>query len=290
MNKVKKYIYKLFHPSNLIVLLEFIFIVISMIYLIIFKKFNTTIGYVLYLIMALFFIIICIKICSSLYHLINHIVDKNKYLKKYRDDHILKYQISLFASLILNTIYVLFKFISGIYFKSLWLISFAIYYLILVVLRANIAKIEFKKNKDLKDEYKTYKNAGIILLFINLFLTIVILIIVNGETLKTYNTIVAISVACYTFYLMINSIKNLIKYRKYKSPLMTSAKVVSVVTSMVSMLSLEIIMLSTFGPEKIEFNETMIMATGGGIGIIIIIISLYMIIKVTEFLNNETEE
>jgi len=289
MQKIIKKLYKLFHPSNLIVLLGAVFIILSMTYLIVLDKFNTPISYILYLVMAFAFAILVIKIYDILNYKINKFIDSKEILRKYRDDHILKYQVSLFTSLGLNVIYVLFKFISGIYFKSLWLISFAIYYFILVILRLNIAKNEFKKNKTLIDEYNSYKKIGIILLFINLFLTMIILVIVNGESLKSYNMIVAISVAVYTFYLMINSIITLIKYRKYKSPLMTSAKVVSVVTSMVSMLSLEIIMLSTFGSEKIDFNETMIMATGGGIAIIILGISLYMIIKSTEFLNNEME-
>jgi len=289
MQKIIKKLYKLFHPSNLIVLLGAVFIILSMTYLIVLDKFNTPISYILYLVMAFAFAILVIKIYDILNYKINKFIDSKEILRKYRDDHILKYQVSLFTSLGLNVIYVLFKFISGIYFKSLWLISFAIYYFILVILRLNIAKNELKKKKSLVDEYTSYKRIGIILLFINLFLSIIILIIVNGETLKSYNTIVAISVAVYTFYLMINSIITLIKYRKYKSPLMTSAKVINVVTSMVSMLSLEIIMLSTFGPEKIDFNETMIMATGGGIAIIILGISLYMIIKSTEFLNNEME-
>jgi len=289
MQKIIKKLYKLFHPSNLIVLLGAVFIILSMTYLIVLDKFNTPISYILYLVMAFAFAILVIKIYDILNYKINKFIDSKEILRKYRDDHILKYQVSLFTSLGLNVIYVLFKFISGIYFKSLWLISFAVYYFILVILRLNIAKNELKKKKSLVDEYTSYKRIGIILLFINLFLSIIILIIVNGETLKSYNTIVAISVAVYTFYLMINSIITLIKYRKYKSPLMTSAKVINVVTSMVSMLSLEIIMLSTFGPEKIDFNETMIMATGGGIAIIILGISLYMIIKSTEFLNNEME-
>jgi len=289
MQKIIKKLYKLFHPSNLIVLLGAVFIILSMTYLIVLDKFNTPISYILYLVMAFAFAILVIKIYDILNYKINKFIDSKEILRKYRDDHILKYQVSLFTSLGLNVIYVLFKFISGIYFKSLWLISFAVYYFILVILRLNIAKNELKKKKSLIDEYTSYKRIGIILLFINLFLSIIILIIVNGETLKSYNTIVAISVAVYTFYLMINSIITLIKYRKYKSPLMTSAKVINVVTSMVSMLSLEIIMLSTFGPEKINFNETMIMATGGGIAIIILGISLYMIIKSTEFLNNEME-
>lgn len=58
-------------------------------------------------------------------------------------------------------------------------------------------------------------------------------------------------------------------------------------TSLVSLISLEIILIPTFGGSQTDFFEIMIMATGGGIALIIIIISLYMIIRSTEWLNKD---
>lgn len=46
-------------------------------------------------------------------------------------------------------------------------------------------------------------------------------------------------------------------------------------------------MLSTFGADNMKFNEIMVMATGGGISIIILSICLYMIINKTEYLYNK---
>ncbi len=94
-----------------------------------------------------------------------------------------------------------------------------------------------------------------------------------------YPNWMAITVATYTFYLLFISIYNLIKYN---IPLMISSKVINVVASLVSFISLEIISLSPFGSD-VNFFEIMIISTGGEI---IIIISLYMIIKSTEWINN----
>lgn len=283
---MKEKLYKIFHPKNFILVIGFLFILLSLFCLIYFDSFDSSISYILYLLMSYFFIVICIKIFSVLKNNINKFIDNNKYLKKYKEDHKLKYKISLFLSLGLNIFYVIFKLTSGIIYKSLWFISFAIYYIILVIVRVNIAEYEINKKTSLKEEYKKYRNTGIILLFMNVFLMIVILVIVNQHIVIQYNMIIAIGVACYTFYLLISSIINMIKYRKYKSPLMSSSKTINFIASLISMLSLEVIMLSTFGAEQIQFNEIMIMATGGGISLIIIIISLYMIIKSTEWINN----
>ena len=278
---------KILYPKTHILLIGLLAIVVSLIYLIFFNGFGTNISYVLYLIMTYFLIVICIRIYNVAKFKINKIIDNNKYLRKYKNDHKLRYKISLFTSLMLNIVYAIFELLSGIVFKSFWFISFALYYFLLIVLRSNIAKEELKNNTNLKDEFVKYKKTGIILLFTNVILTIIILIIVNQKIMNIYPDWMAITVAVYTFYLLFNSIYNLIKYRKYKSPLISSSKVINVITSLVSLISLEIILIPTFGGGQTEFFEIMVMATGGGIALIIIIISLYIIIRSTEWLNEK---
>lgn len=278
---------KILYPKTHILLIGLLAIVVSLIYLIFFNGFGTNISYVLYLIMTYFLIVLCIRIYNVAKFKINKIIDNNKYLRKYKNDHKLRCKISLFTSLMLNIVYAIFKLLSGIVFKSFWFISFALYYFLLIVLRSNIAKEELKNNTNLKDEFVKYKKTGIILLFTNVILTIIILIIVNQKIMNIYPDWMAITVAVYTFYLLFNSIYNLIKYRKYKSPLISSSKVINVITSLVSLISLEIILIPTFGGGQTEFFEIMVMATGGGIALIIIIISLYMIIRSTEWLNEK---
>lgn len=278
---------KLLYPKTYILLIGLSIIVISLTYLIFFNGFGTNISYALYLIMTYFLIVICIRIYNVSKIKINRIIDNNKYLRKYKNDYKLRYKISLFTSLILNIVYAIFKLLSGIVFKSFWFISFALYYFLLIVLRSNIAKEELKDNINLKDEFVEYRKTGTILLFTNVILTIIILVIVNQKIMNIYPNWMVITVAVYTFYLLFNSIFSLVKYRKYKSPLISSSKVIKVVTSLVSLISLEIILIPTFGEAQTEFFETMVMATGGGIALIIIIISLYMIIKSTEWLNKK---
>lgn len=280
---------KILYPKTYILLIGLLTIIISLIYLIFYNGFGSSISYILYLIMTYFLIVICIRIYNIIRFKIDKFVDNNKYLKEYKNNHELRYKISLFISLTLNIIYSIFKLLSGIIIKSFWFISFALYYFLLIILRLNIAREETKDNSNLKDEFIKYRKTGIILLFTNVILTIIILIIVNQKIMKVYPDWIAITVAVYTFYLIFNSIISLIKYRKYKSPLISASKVINVITSFVSLISLEIILIPTFGNGETKFFEIMIMATGGGIALIIIIISFYMIIKSTEWLNSNLD-
>lgn len=283
---MKKKIYEIFHPNNTGIVIDVFVIILFLLYLILLNKFNTTESYVLYLIMSYCLITIIIKIYEIVRKIINKIIDDNKFLSKYKNDYKLRYKLSLYKSLILNILYSVVKFILGCYYKSLWFIAFSLYYVLLVIIRTSILKLEINPQKSIKDEWIKYRKNAITLLSMNVILTMIILVIVNEKIIIKYPMFIAIGIAVYTFYITIESVVNLIKYRKLKSPLISSAKVVNIITSLISMLSLEVVMLSTFGADKIKFNEIMIMASGGGFSIVIITICVYMIIKSTEWLND----
>lgn len=276
---------KEFFFKPLSIILEILFIICSLFYLITFKRFGSFESYILYLLMSFSLTLLCISLYRFIINIWNNITSKNKYLKKYKSDYKFRYKISLIVSLILNTIYAVFKFITGIYFKSIWFVMFSFYYIFLVIVKTNIIKQELSVDKKLEDEYSKYRNTAIILLFLNVILTSLILIIVNQKIINIYPNWIAISVSVYTFCLIFSSIYGLIKYRKYNSPLINSSKVINVITSLVSLISLEMILIPTFGENNIEFFEIMIMSTGGIIAIIIVVIALFMIIKSTEWLK-----
>lgn len=282
---MKKYFKKYLYPKSYVVVLDSLIILISLFYLIYFDRFGKIESYFLYLLMTFLLVVVCIKIFQILKNKIIKFIDNNRYLKEYVNNYKLRYKLSLIMSLSLNVVYAVFKLIIGIVFKSIWSITFAIYYILLVIVRIIILKEEFKEKNSLLDEFINYRRIAVILLFTIIVLIMIILVIINQKIMNVYHDWVAISASVYTFSLICIAINNLIKYRKYKSPLMFSSKVLNVITSLVSLISLEIIMIPTFGNNNIEFFEIMVISTGGGISIVIIIISLYMIIKSTEWIN-----
>lgn len=79
---------------------------------------------------------------------------------------------------------------------------------------------------------------------------------------------------------MIKSVINVVKYRKYNSPVLSAAKVVSLTAALVSMLSLETAMLSQFGAsDSLEFRRTMTAVTGFCVCGFVLGMAIYMIIK-----------
>lgn len=86
--------------------------------------------------------------------------------------------------------------------------------------------------------------------------------------------------AMYTFYTTVTAIIDLIKYRKYRSPIMFISKIIKLASSLFSMLFLETAMFSQFGQNtSAETKQIMIMATGAGICVVVVGMSIYMIVR-----------
>ncbi len=275
MKKIKKY----FFVNYFVYILQILFTVFSMIYLFIYNGKDGFISYPLYVIM--FYFIICISIKT--YLIIKKIYIKlfnTKYLSIYKKDLILKYKISLYSSTIINIIYAIFKILTGIIYKSNWLISFGIYYILLSILRVSIVKEERNKSKNKISENKKYMFVGELILFFNLILSIIIAIAIKEKIIITYSMWIVIAIAAYTFYILTTNIINIFRYKKLNSPIISASKIINFIISLVSLLSLEIVMLSTFGSnESIRMKSTFISLTGIGVCLIITSISIYMIVK-----------
>jgi hypothetical protein len=104
--------------------------------------------------------------------------------------------------------------------------------------------------------------------------------------------ITAIAMAAYTFTSLTTAIINVIKYRKYNSPVYSASKTISLAAALVSMLTLESTMLTTFGGDTMTAIEQkwMLGATGGAISVLIVTTAVYMIVVGTKKLKQLKSE
>ena len=69
---------------------------------------------------------------------VSHRLHQNPLLARYLDDPIYRTQFILFGNVIINAAYIVLKLVTGIYFRSEWLVAFAFYYMLLTALRASL--------------------------------------------------------------------------------------------------------------------------------------------------------
>lgn len=239
---------------------------------------NTPIAYVSYLLSAYALIIFCIwfyEVCRFS----NDFIKKSKIYDFYRKHFLLFTKASLYSSLSINLIYGIFEFITGIYYKSWWFVTFAVYYLLLCIIKISLVKNMNNNKSNLKKEYKKLKSTGIILLFLNLVLTGIVTLILAKNQVINYSGFLIYIVALYDFYLIISAIVNIIKYRKNNSPILIASKCVNLTVAMISMISLEVAMIYQFGNNESTFKLVMTGSMGFAICLINTFMAIYMIVK-----------
>lgn len=196
------------------------------------------------------------------------------------DDAAFRAEMSIYPSLGINLFYAAFKLTTGILYSSVWLITLAVYYILLAVMRFLVLTAAWKRNKgaDLEGEFRHYRLCGALLAAINLALSGMVLFLVRQEGSYDYPGMLIYVMAMYAFYAVITAVINIIKFKKHGSPTLSAAKAINLTAALVSMLALETAMLSQFGGEDdAVFRQVMLSVSGGVICAFVFGMAVYMI-------------
>ena len=207
--------------------------------------------------------------------------DENKYARRWQDDDRLRVNVSLYGTLIWNTAYALLQLGMGFWHHTFWFYSLAGYYICLAVMRFFLARYttKHKPGEKMREELIRYRLCGWFFLAMNLALALIIFFMVYWNRTFTHHMSTAIAMAAYTFTAFTIAIINIVKYRKYNSPVYSASKAISLAAACVSMLTLEATMLTTFGDGSMDAitRKIMLGCTGGVISVFIIVMAVYMI-------------
>ncbi|MBQ7936651.1 MAG: hypothetical protein IJ333_09960 [Clostridia bacterium] len=245
---------------------------------------NPYIAYFSYFLSAYALTVLCTK-APVLFRALRAAKEENKYIQMYINNPKLRIKLSLYSSLAINAAYALLQLFSGFYYRSIWFFALCVYYILLASMRIFLLRdtIRVDLGKDQLSELRRYRFCGILLLLVNLALAIIVTYIVWQNRGFAYNEILTIAMAAYTFFSMTKAIINVVRYRRYESPVMSAAKAISLAAALVSMLSLETAMLTAFGGENsAEFRQTMTAATGSAVCLLVLAMAIYMIIRSTK--------
>ena len=263
------------------------------------KKWDTSpVAYVTYVVSFYWLTVVCLacwKTIPGYYKAVKGKVYENQYAKRYLTDAAYKTHVSLYLSLGVNLLYVATNAISAIIYQTAWFGIFAVYYAIMAIMRFLLVHYVQRKGigKDRMGELKRSRLCAYILIFVNLLLSGVVMMMIHNDRGFEYQGMLIYVMAMYTFWITTTAVIDLFKYQKYASPVMSASKVIKLAAAMMSMLSLETAMFAQFGADASpETERIMIMATGGGIAVIVAVMSIYTIIRSTKEIkklkNNKT--
>jgi hypothetical protein len=249
---------------------------------------ETVIAYASYVLAAYTLTVWCVRI-PYLIRFFKSLKNENKYVRIWLDDSRLRVNVSLYGSMVWNTVYAIFQLWLGFCHSSFWFCSLAGYYFSLALMRYFLARYIGKKvpGEDLCAELRKYRACGIVFLIMNLALSMMIFFMVYWNRTFVHHEITTIAIAAYTFTSFTMAIINIVRYRKYQSPVYSASRAISLAASSVSLLTLESTMLTTFGGETMDLTSRRIMlgASGGVISAFIIAMASYMIMQSTKRLK-----
>ena len=266
-----------------------------LIYSMVFADTESITAIISYIIAAYTLMIWCCKI-PYLIKFFKTFKSENKYARIWQEDVRLRVNVSLYGTLIWNTAYALLQLGMGFEHKTFWFYSLAGYYISLAVMRFFLVRhtSKHRHGEKIADELKKYRACGIIFLIMNTALALMIFFMVYWNRTFNHHEITAIALAAYTFTSFTIATVNIVKYRKYNSPVFSASKAINLASACVSMLTLESTMLTTFGDGTMSLTERRILlgTSGAAISVFIIAMAIYMIVqssKKLKALNSEEE-
>ena len=262
------------------------------------KDVNPVIAYVSYFLSA-YALIITITGITGIVGLLRRGIKYHPLVKKivsiplvgrYLREDRFRAEAALYRGFFINLIYAGIKMFSGILYNSVWFVSLAVYYILLAVMRASLLHYVRKSGKDKASEWRRYRLCGMILLFMNVALAGIVTLVIRQNSGFEYPGVLIYIMAMYAFYAAITAVWNVVKFRRYGSPVLSAAKVINLTAALVSMLSLETAMLTQFGAaDDPIFRRIMTASTGAGISIIVLGMAIFMIVRSTKQLKNSRQ-
>lgn len=234
--------------------------------------------------------IFCAVVLPKQYRSIQQKIYENPLGNRYLTDRAFRTKVSLYLSLGVSLLYVVTNLLSWYWARSWWFVVLAVYYGIMAVMRFLLVRYVRSNTlgSSILQEWKRARTCAYILLLVNLSLSGAVLMILYQSKGYDYPGMLIYVMAAYTFYATIHAIVDLIKYRKLGSPVMSTAKIVSLSAALVSVLNLETAMFAQFGGEmSLADQQIFIILTGTGVSVTVVTLSVLLIVRATRQLRRQ---
>ncbi|WP_027430401.1 hypothetical protein [Lachnospira multipara] len=242
---------------------------------------NTPFAYIAYLASALGAYYLITVTVILLARAVNKLL-KNKYVRRYYEDKTFNARVILYRGAIINLLYAAFKFVTGVYYRSNWLIAIAVYYFLLIAVKVtlihkDVRLLRGKSAMDELSEWRRYRLAGWLMLLFNIGLSGIVVQVVKQNKSFSYPGTIIFAIAAYSFYRITIAVIRVFKDRHDRGPILSAAKMIDLSFAVTAMFTLQTAMFSSFEPELNVHTPNII--TGTAVALIITVIAVFMIIK-----------
>lgn len=282
MKRWKRFLNLILFPKLAVVITGVPVSAALLVYTFLYEAEDSPVAYLSYVLSAYALTVVCARIIRMPKGGLKAALHRNPYVHRYLTEAQFQTHVSLYLSLGINLLFAAMKLFYGVHDRSVWFGTLAAYYIMLAVMRFLLLR-HVKRNaigKALVSELRQYRLCGVILLLMNIVLSgVVVLLVLDSEGFHYPGYLIYV-VAMYAFYNMISAARDMIRYRKYQSPVLSAAKAIKLAAALVSILSLETAMLVQFdtGERSPVFKKAMTATTGGGVCLFVLVMAIVMIV------------
>lgn len=182
-------------------------------------------------------------------------LSRNRHIKKFLEQYGFKTLVLAVASLVINVAFAVFNGVIAVLESSVWYGALAAYYITLILFRGGVITADRICSKQLGGEDGKYVEArqkiflasGAFLVITEGAMAVAVTQMVMYTPPVESGDIMAISTAAYTFYKITTAIINLVKSKRHADPVSQSLRCLNFADACMSMASLTVVLLTTFG-------------------------------------------
>ena len=276
MNRAKELLSRLLHPPKWVLMVVPPAAFIVLIVLLAAGHTDCPCVYAVYCMSAYALAIVIAAVCSVIKS-VRIAAIRSPFWGRYFTDTAFRGRVGIYRGMAINFFYVVFRFVAGISYASVWFFSMAVYYLVLGGLRTYL--IIDDGRCDAAGAYRCYGRTAWLLFLLNIPMGGMIVLMVRTNAGFSYPGHIIYLSALYAFYAMIMAVVNLFKFRKLASPILSAAKVLDLVSAMMSILGLQTAMIARFSREGEAYRRLMNAITGGCVYGVVIVMAVYMLLR-----------
>lgn len=255
-------------------------------------------AYVLYALAAVFLaysVYLVVKVVPKIKNSVKAALLKREFTGRILQQYSFRTIIFAVFSFAVSLGYAVLNGVIGIWARSTWYGALAGYYLLLVIMRGGILIFHRSKRHRADDEkteralqLRIYRNCGIILTVIPLFLSAALTLIVRGDNSFEHPGLTIYPAAAYTFYKIIMAVYNIFKARRGDDYTVRALRAVNLADALVSVLALQTAMFKEFAPDM--NNGYANAATGLAVCVLTVAIGVFLIVNAQLRLKAERRE
>lgn len=272
MDRLRALLKRLMHPPRALLFAAAILSAAGLVWVFSAEKNDTAAAYVFYALSA-WSLAALVVFCAEKAQRLKKEIRQNDLYQKYEDPE-RRARLTLRFSLISNAAYALFKGAMGVSLHSWWFGTVAIYYLLLSIGRAQLL-LALKRELNEAQAWRIHGLCGVLLLLVTLAVAGISVLVIRTDSGPRYPGMLIYASAAYAFFAIAMAVRNVLRFRRLRSPLLLAAKALSLATAIVSIYFLQTAMLRQFGRTP-AFEDRMNALSGGAAVLLISMISAAM--------------